>query len=166
MRAAMNSVIISILIVAVFQEPALTFDRAQRRVQEDPCETVRCAEAELDRIYSQILERYRDDTLFIAKLEVAEKAWRTFRDAHLESLFPAEPKPEVYGSAYRYCHCRVLAAMTRARITQLIRWVQGVEEGEVCSGSMKTREALKRLQQPPDLSTSRPLHPHSFEGDP
>ena len=94
------------------------------------------AVAEMDRIFAEILIRFSDDTRFIEKLKASQKAWRAYRDAHLEALYPADDKMLAYGSAYRHCRQIALAALTSERIKHLRRWLQGVPEGDVCAGSL------------------------------
>jgi uncharacterized protein YecT (DUF1311 family) len=94
------------------------------------------AVAEMERIYAEILNRFDDDTRFIAKLQASQKAWQHYRDAHLEALYPADDKMLAYGSAYRHCRQIAIAALTRERIKHLRQWLQGVPEGEVCVGSL------------------------------
>ena len=74
----------------------------------DPMD-VHAAVAEMDRVYAEILQRFNSDTLFIEKLQAAQKAWCRYRDAHLEALYPAEEKTLAYGSAYRQCRQIALA---------------------------------------------------------
>ena len=99
----------------------------------------RAAITEMDRIYAEILKRFAGDTRFIAKLNAAQNAWQRYREAHLESLYPADDKMLAYGSAYRHCRKIASAALTRERINHLRLWLQGVEEGEVCAGSLPRR---------------------------
>ncbi len=95
--------------------------------------------AEMDRIYAEILKRFGDDTRFIEKLQASQNAWRAYRDAHLQALYPADDKTLAYGSAYRHCRQLAIAVLTRERIMHLRQWLQGVEEGEVCAGSRPRR---------------------------
>ncbi len=94
------------------------------------------AVAEMDRILAEILNRFSDDNRFIEKLKASQKAWRAYRDAHLEALYPADDKMLAYGSAYRHCRQIALAELTSERIKYLRRWLQGVPEGDVCAGSL------------------------------
>ena len=100
------------------------------------------ADAELTRIYNRILKTYKDDKEFIEKLKVAQRLWIQFRDAHMDSLFPAEDKRLEYGSSFEMCFSAFLTKLTRERTEQLKQWIIGVEEGEVCSGSIKAKDTL------------------------
>jgi len=44
-------------------------------------------------VYRRIGRDYRDNPGFIAALKKAQLAWIRYRDAHLESIFPGDPKP-------------------------------------------------------------------------
>lgn len=53
--------------------------------------------------------------------------------------FP-EPEPGSYGSSYPMCVSAYKAELTRARIRELRRWLDGIDEGDICGGSVKTKE--------------------------
>jgi len=95
------------------------------------------ADNELNSVYKQILEKYKDDKLFISKLEKAQSNWLKFRDAHLESVYPGKNKTFYYGSAYPVCANRIMTELTQQRIKQLKLWLNGIQEGDVCAGSRK-----------------------------
>jgi len=108
-----------------------------------PCVT---ADAELNRVYKQVRRAYKDDSIFMKKLTLAQRAWIKFRDAHMESRYPVNPKEEErtrYGSIFGQCHCAEVAELTKARVKQLRKWPVGVEEGEGCSGSYKWDHQLR-----------------------
>ncbi|MBI1929685.1 DUF1311 domain-containing protein [Candidatus Poribacteria bacterium] len=112
----------------------------------DACEEFQKTDAELNKMYKQILDVYKDNTLFINKLKIAQRAWINFRDAHVESLYPGDDKLLLYGSVYPMCRCIVLNTLTRQRIEQLQQWLAGTEEGDVCSGSIRIRGAEEEEQ--------------------
>ncbi len=62
------------------------------------------ADAELNRVYQQLLSKLAGDEDAIKKLRVAQRAWVAFRDAQLDALFPAENKQTEYGSMYQMCY--------------------------------------------------------------
>ncbi len=96
------------------------------------------ADAELNRVYRQVLQKHADNRAFTAKLRTAQRRWLAFRDAHLGARFPLSinENPRVrYGSVYTECHMREATSLTLARIEQLKKWLEDVPEGEVCIGS-------------------------------
>ncbi len=102
------------------------------------------ADAELNKVWRAVTKAYKDKPIFIKKLKIAQRAWLKFRDAHLESLYPAEDKQFAYGTVYSQCAALVLAALTEQRTDQLRVWLQGTEEGDVCAGSVKQPDELRR----------------------
>lgn len=114
--------------------------QTQLEINEEACKEYNSKDKELNKVYQQILTMYKTDTVFINKLKVAQRAWITFRDAHLEALYPAANKQVEYGSFYPSCSCNELAAITQQRIKELKRWLDGVEEGDPCSGSIRNKE--------------------------
>lgn len=94
------------------------------------------ADDELNRVYSQVLKKYKNDKIFISKLQKAELAWIKFRDAEIEAIYPKEDK-SFYGSVYPVCVNMDMTEITQQRIKELKLWLKGVQEGDVCSGSRR-----------------------------
>lgn len=111
--------------------------QTQAELNEKACGAYKKADAEMNRTYALIMRNYRGDRVFIAAIWKAQLAWLRYRDAHLESIFPGDPKQ--YGSVNPMCKCTTLAEMTKARTQILNRWVEGIEEGDVCSGSFRIK---------------------------
>lgn len=109
----------------------------QRDMEKDACGGFEKADAELNRVYKKILTKYRSDKAFLEKLKKAQKAWLAYRDAHIESVYPAGDKQVEYGSVYGMCLCGVKQELTAQRTKTLRQWSEGVMEGDVCSGSRK-----------------------------
>jgi uncharacterized protein YecT (DUF1311 family) len=116
--------------------------KAQKQgdMQDGTCGEFKKADAELNRIYRSILSQYKGDTLFLEKLKKAQRAWLTYRDAHIESVYPVEDKAAEYGSVYGECYCALKKDLTEQRTKMLKQWLAGTREGDVCSGSIKMKE--------------------------
>ena len=130
--------IILIVIAGLFQFTGAT-PQTQSQMNQNTCKQYERADAELNNVYKQVLSEYAKDTEFIGKFREAQRAWVAFRDAHLESLYPAKDKLAEYGSVYETCRCLVLTDLTKQRTEMLRQWLKGVKEGDVCSGSIKIR---------------------------
>ncbi len=92
----------------------------------------------MNKAYRQVLKEYQADGLFIRKVRAAQRAWVVYRDAHLESLYPASDPQREYGSVNPVSRCLALKELTLERTQQLRRWTRGIAEGDVCAGSIKT----------------------------
>lgn len=106
-------------------------------LNQEACEGYKKADAEMNAVYRRINRDYRHDPGFIVALKKAQLAWIRYRDAHLVSIFPGDASQ--YGSINPMCRCMNLAEITKARTQILNRWVEGVEEGDVCAGSIKIK---------------------------
>ncbi len=105
--------------------------------------TYKAADTQLNKIYSKVTQEYKGQALFLKRLKQAQRAWIQFRDAQIEARYPSEndtDKSKEYGSVYSECACVELAELTSQRISQLEKWLKGSPEGDVCSGSYKTKE--------------------------
>jgi uncharacterized protein YecT (DUF1311 family) len=133
--------IAAVISALLFVLPVLGFPAANARAQtqaqlnDEACGAYKKADAEMNRAYGLIMRNYRRDRGFISTMRKAQLAWIRYRDAHLESIFPGDPRQ--YGSVNPMCRCTSLEEMTKERTQILNRWVEGIEEGDVCAGSVK-----------------------------
>ena len=97
-----------------------------------PRKALEAADAELNQVYAAVREMHRNNPAFLDALKTAERAWIRFRDAHVRSIYPDSDE----NPAVRACVRRELTRLTRDRIDQLNRWIEGAEPGDVCAGSL------------------------------
>ena len=113
--------------------------QTQLEMNEQACSKYKLADAELNRVYQQILRDYQTNTTFIQKLKSAQRAWLIYRDAQLAAIYP-DPNPSTYGSVNPICFCYELQGLTLARTKELKRWIEGTTEGDVCAGSARVQK--------------------------
>lgn len=89
----------------------------------------------LNRVYRQIMREYSSDTVFIKNAREAQTLWIKFRDAQVDMKYP----PNESGTVLPMCRYYYMQELTAERIKELMPWVNGVEEGDVCSGSVKMK---------------------------
>jgi uncharacterized protein YecT (DUF1311 family) len=118
--------------------------QTQADLNKSACDEYQRKDTELNQTYSQVMNLYKDDAEFIQKLKLAQRAWIAFRDAQLAALFPAADTQVEYGSIYPVCRCQTLSELTAQRAAQLRRWIDGIEEGDVCGGSIRIKPASTR----------------------
>ena len=97
------------------------------------------ADKELNDVYQKILKDYKQDTAFIKNLKVSQRLWVQFRDAEMKVKYPDRPEG-YYGSVQPMCWSIYLTQLTQERINTLQKWLDGTEEGDVCSGSVMLKE--------------------------
>jgi uncharacterized protein YecT (DUF1311 family) len=95
------------------------------------------ADRQLNVVYQKILKGYAKEVVFIKKFKNAQRLWIQLRDAELASKYP---EAGTYGAVAPMCESIYLETLTRDRIKFLNVWNTGIEEGEVCLGSVKTRD--------------------------
>ena len=137
----MKTLALGILCAALVSVSGAAEARAQSQAElnREACAQYKVADDELNRTYALVLKEYKADAAFVESMRAAQRAWLAYRDAHLEAMYPGRDKGLTYGSAYPMCRCYVLAEVTRERTAALQRWVTGLEEGDVCAGSIRTR---------------------------
>jgi uncharacterized protein YecT (DUF1311 family) len=133
-----------VVTIVIFFAASWLHAQTQGGLDEQACGQFHKADVALNETYSKILKEYANDQQFIAKLKTAQRAWLAFRDAELEALYPKDNKQAEYGTVYPMCHCSELQFLTEQRIKQLKRWLDGTQEGDVCSGSVKVAQQARR----------------------
>lgn len=114
-----------------------TVAQNQQELNDEAYNSYKKADKELNRIYQQVLTEYRSDSLFIKNLKNSQRIWITFREAELKTRYPDRPDPSDYGSCQPMCVSSYLAKLTKERIGTLKVWLEGIKEGDVCSGTIK-----------------------------
>jgi len=117
----------------------VAFAQTQADINSQACAGYKNADSELNKVYKSIITEYKKDAVFIEKMKVAQRAWLVYRDAHVDSIYPEKDKSLHYGSVYPTCQCGVMEKMTIERTKWLKQWASGIAEGDVCSGSIKTK---------------------------
>ncbi|WP_035270886.1 lysozyme inhibitor LprI family protein [Desulfonatronum thiodismutans] len=133
----MPTIILTLLVLINLAMPSAA--QTQMEMNLDACEAFKAAYESLDATYQRILVEYQDEKAFLVKFKAAQESWMIFRDAHLAALYPEEDTQMAYGSIFPLCRCQALLEMTEQRIQVLEKWIDGVEEGDVCVGSIRYR---------------------------
>jgi uncharacterized protein YecT (DUF1311 family) len=96
-------------------------EKANTQADMSACaaEELKRADAELNRVYQQLLQKRKSDPVATAKTREAQRAWVTFRDAHMQEAFPAADKATTYGSMFGLDYSLEEASVTRERSAML-----------------------------------------------
>lgn len=128
-----------ILCILTFVFCQITFGQSQTEMNQEAYAHYKEKDAELNLVYNKILKEYGNEKDFIINLKKAQNIWIQFRDAEMAMRFPKEDKGLHYGSVYPMCRSYILAEMTEQRTNKLKVWLEGIEEGEVCLGTIKMK---------------------------
>lgn len=122
MRVALVSAFVLLLAGACGAQESAAYTKCTEGAKAQP-ELNACAaaeaertDAELNRVYRQLLAAVADDKAATAKIKLAEQAWIAYRDAYLEAMYPAEDKQAEYGSIYLMDVNLLAAKLTRQQI--------------------------------------------------
>ena len=126
---------ILLIAIAVLQS-GLSIAQTQAEMTLDARKKLEKAEGELNRLSDQIVEEYRDDTVFIRNFRASQKLWLQFRKTELLMKYP-QRDPSYYGSSFSMCVNLFLEELTRERIRKLTAWIEPDEEGDMCAGSAR-----------------------------
>ncbi len=111
--------------------------QTQADMNDEAARGFKTADSTLNVLYKKIQKAYTDDSLFLKNLKITQRIWITFRDAELQLKYPASAG---YGSIQRMCYALYQTELTEERIKTLQAWLDGVEEGDACAGSMRMKE--------------------------
>ncbi|KEO75578.1 lysozyme inhibitor LprI family protein [Anditalea andensis] len=92
----------------------------------------------LNEIYQTVLLNYQSDTIFINNLKKSQHLWLQFRESEMEMKYPDYPE-NYYGSMHHTCKALYKKELTETRVETLQKWITGIEEGDICLGSVRMR---------------------------
>ncbi|HBI20984.1 MAG TPA: DUF1311 domain-containing protein [Legionella sp.] len=127
---------ICLFLLGMFIQNDVVFAQTQLEMNQESCNDFAQTDLELNKYYKMVLNTYKNDPLFISKFIISQRKWLVFRDAYLESIYPNTQK-NFYGSVNPMCRCTALTDVTLVRLKQIKMWINGIEEGNVCRGSIK-----------------------------
>jgi uncharacterized protein YecT (DUF1311 family) len=113
------------------------YAQTQLSMNKSAAEAYKAADKQLNETYRAILNEYKADTEFIANLKSAQRLWIKFRDAELKMKYPMDAS--YYGSIHPVCRANYLEKLTKERTKTLMQWLNGVEEGDMCAGSINLK---------------------------
>lgn len=119
--------------------------QSQREMTTKACNSSNKAENKMNRIYEQILQEYKEDTVFVEKFKKSQDAWLVYREAQIEAISPTRSEI-LRGSAYPMCNCMLEEYYISQRIKEFQPWIEGVECCDVCGESYKTREVKPKVK--------------------
>ncbi len=112
--------------------------QSQGQMTQDAIKNYKKVDQELNIVYQKILTEYKEDTAFIKNFKAAQRLWVQFRDAEMKAKYP-DREEGYYGSVQPMCWYMHLSYLTEERRKAIEIWLTGIEEGDVCSGSVKTK---------------------------
>ena len=95
------------------------------------------ADKKLNETYKQIQTIYRKDSRFLRDLKQAQLAWIKFRDLQVALKYPTKIG---MSSATPMCRFNYIRELTEQRRAELRHWTDPVAEGDVCTGTIQTRQ--------------------------
>jgi len=90
----------------------------------------RRTDAELNRVYKQLLLKVAKDAAATSKIKAAEKLWVAYRDAYIEAMYPAEDKQTAYGTMYPMEVNLLTAKLSRQHTSALKELLRQLDGGE------------------------------------
>ncbi len=146
LAAALLGVSFGAAVFAVPVVPAVAQDAYREMITTAYADHAQAVEA-MEALVARVHVLYAEDAVFLQAFDRSQQAWERYRDAQLEALYPGDPSQ--WGSIRGFCVSQAALQMMQARIAQIGLWVTGVEEGEVCAGSIRRAEPEDALAPEP-----------------
>jgi uncharacterized protein YecT (DUF1311 family) len=126
------------VLIFIFFALAINIVSAQTQSQmtRESLNSLSQTKKDLNKLYQEILEEYKSDTVFIEKIKASQNLWLQFVEAEVEMKFPPR-EPGYYGSMHGMCVSGYRETLIEARIAKLREWMLPIPEGEGCGGSVK-----------------------------
>jgi len=115
------------------------FGQTQSEMNKQANVDLQNADQALNKVYQQILNQYKGDKVFTGNLKKAQRIWIQLRDAEMLAKYPNRGAG-YYGSVQPMCWSMYQTELTLERTKKLKVWLTGIEEGDVCFGSVKRKE--------------------------
>lgn len=113
--------------------------QTQAEMNKGSGDDLKKADKELNDVYQKILTTYKGQTDFLKSLKASQQLWIRFRDAEMLVKYPGS-RQAGYGSVFPMCWTAYKAQLTRQRTQTLQVWLDGIEEGDTCRGSVRTKQ--------------------------
>lgn len=127
------------LAAMVLLAPIFAIAQSQGDMNADADKEYRKADQELNAVYQRVLREYGSDTAFIRRFKASQRIWIQLRDAEMMTRYPDESGRLAYGSVFPMCWSIYMTTLTKERSKHLRTWITGIEEGDVCSGSVRVK---------------------------
>lgn len=91
-------------------------------MREQAAEELATADAELNKLYQELLRKHAGDKTYITNLKDAQRSWLAFVELHIKTVYPikeGENPGMVYGSMYAIDYAVTKAELIKQRIKQL-----------------------------------------------
>ncbi|OSZ78844.1 hypothetical protein CAP35_11515 [Chitinophagaceae bacterium IBVUCB1] len=131
----MKIIIISILLLLCYT----SYCQTQYDLNMEAKEAFQKADSELNIIYKKVIKLHSADSIFISNLKKSQRLWTQFRDAEMDMMYPDYGPLYPYGSVRPMCWSYYKESLTRERIKTLMQWIVGIDEGDVCRGTIPSK---------------------------
>ena len=105
--------------------------QTQLELNQSAGRDLEAAETRMNEVLARLFKMANGRPKAVAKLEQAQSAWRSYRDAHVKAYWPSDDLGQ-YGSVYPMCVALEMTRLTNARIADLQNMTPR-GEGDVCA---------------------------------
>ncbi|MBX9692430.1 MAG: DUF1311 domain-containing protein [Cyanobacteria bacterium] len=142
----MNSSVAAVLVVLVLTVDVPVVAQTQSQINLDAERSYKKSDNELNRLYKQLLSKFKRNREISKKLRLSEAQWIDYRDSYVTSVYPHDDHSE-YGSVFPMCwsHCMESATVERcADLRSMLKGVKPVIKGDVSKSASLNRTKVEK----------------------
>ena len=113
------------------QDRPIPHEHTQLGMNEAAGRELEAAEAEMAKMFDSLMKQAAGKADAIAKLNKAQAAWKAYRDAQVDTMWPF-PDLGLYGGVFPMCVATIRANLTKTRVMELRAMAEPVD-GDVCN---------------------------------
>src|SRR5437867_10281949 len=117
MKLTLSILVSMLLAVSTSQDPPIPYEHTQLGMNEAAGRELQAAEAEMAKVLDTLMKKAASKAEAIAKLNKAQTAWKAYRDAQVDTMWPF-PDRGLYGSVYPMCVATIRANLTKIRVME------------------------------------------------
>jgi uncharacterized protein YecT (DUF1311 family) len=133
MKLALPILVSMLLGVSTSQDRAIPYEQTQLGMNQAAGKELQAAEADMATVLDRLMKQAAGKADAIAKLNKAQTAWKSYRDAQLDAMWPF-PEHGQYGSVHPMCVATTRTALTKTRVIELHAMLERVD-GNVCNSA-------------------------------
>jgi uncharacterized protein YecT (DUF1311 family) len=133
MKLTLPILVSMFLALSTSQDRPIPYEETQLGMNQAAGKELQAAEAEMARLLDSLMKQAAGKADAIATLNKAQTAWKIYRDAQLDAMWPF-PERGQYGSVHPMCVATTRTALTKTRLMELRAMLERVD-GDVCNSS-------------------------------
>lgn len=128
----MRKVLLLLALLATTALQAQTWQEEMKAAQNN----LKAASSQMAGLISYIDSAYSHNTALLILLKSSQNAWEKYSEAQIKMRYPSY-NAQNYNRHIALCVSNYMTQLINSRIALLQEWKEGIEEGDLCAGSVQ-----------------------------